>query len=229
MKSKISFVALLCLFSVCLSGCENDLKVDISQKEQNIELLRPIADSMGCNVEIELFNRQATEPLTALDIEKFKAKFKEIAAMDGMRIELRPMEVNSRVAESFSYSGTAEYDGHNFNVTVFWKKDSDTGEIFDIIGGMGGTATDDYNSYDYIVHEMVHMGQTLHASDNYTISITLKSDYIVTEYSYMYNAVMNRIRCKVAAGGNVYVTQNRGWFTVHSAGEGSWGDELLEN
>ena len=78
MKSKISFTALLCLFSICLSSCESDLNVDVSQKEQNIELLRSIADSMGCNVEIELFNRQATEPLTALDIEKFKAKFKKI-------------------------------------------------------------------------------------------------------------------------------------------------------
>ena len=47
MKSKISFIALLCLFSVCLSSCENDLNVEVSQKEQNIELLRSIADSMG--------------------------------------------------------------------------------------------------------------------------------------------------------------------------------------
>ena len=227
MKSKISFTALLCLLSVCLSSCESDLNVDVSQKEQNIELLRSIADSMGCNVEIELFNRQATEPLTALDIEKFKAKFKEIVAMDGMRIELSPVAIDSRVLESNSYRGIAGYDGHNFNVSVYWTLDSATGEFTDIVGGMGGRAIDDYKPYDYTVREMMHMGQTLHSSDTYAISITLKSDYIVTEYSYMYNTVMNQIRSKVAAEGYVYIQQNSGTFTVHSSGEGSWGDDLI--
>lgn len=92
---------------------------------------------------------------------------------------------------------------------------------------MGGRAIDDYNPYDYTVREMMHMGQTLHSSDTYAISITLKSDYIVTEYSYMYNTVMNQIRSKVAAEGYVYIQQNSGTFTVHSSGEGSWGDDLI--
>lgn len=137
---------------------------------------------------------------------------------------------DSRVVESFSYYGGVGYDGHTFDLAVHWRIDNSTGDIFDIYGGLGGGGWDDYYPYDYTYREMIHMGQTLHHANLEQISISLKADYVVSEYlpNSNGNHLMNRITSKVTATGIVYIQSYTSSFTIYSSGEGSWGRDLID-
>lgn len=184
---------------------------------------------MGCNVEIELFNQYATEPLETRVIDNYKEIFENIVGIDGLQITLS-YKVNSRTFESYCYYGVVSYEGHAFDLSVYWKKDNITGEIIDIYGGLSGENVSTYNPYDATVYEMIHMGQTIDFVNNDIISLTLKANYIVSVYTLNgngnpdYDNLLSRVTSKIIAYGSVYMNENYGSFTATSAGEESWGD-----
>lgn len=49
-------------------------------------ILQAIANDMGCNVEIELFNQYATEPLETRVIGNYKEIFGNIVGINGLQI-----------------------------------------------------------------------------------------------------------------------------------------------
>lgn len=73
---------------------------------------------MGCNVEIELFNQYATEPLETRVIDNYKEIFENIVGIDGLQITLS-YKVNSRTFESYCYYGVVSYEGHAFDFSVW--------------------------------------------------------------------------------------------------------------
>ena len=222
---------------LCFTACTNEETPQVSQKELNLNLVQSIAKDMGIQVDVELYGRQTIYPLTQEDIAYFKETFKQIAELDGQTVNFKINETNSRVAESFSYFGKAPFNGHSFNVAVYWKKDYQTGEVFDIVGGMAGYAETDPHVYPDATFitccEMFHMGQTIHHANGSEISISLHSDYIASQKCYNGlpgdSNVMNTTRCKVTAYGNVRFQGNTSSFEVHVAGPGSWGDDWRDN
>lgn len=184
---------------------------------------------MGCNVEIELFNHYATEPLEARVIDNYKKIFEQIAELNEVQIELSD-KVNSRTFEPFFYHGAVSYESHAFDLSVYWKKDNITGEIIDIYGGIGGENVSTYNPYDATVYEMIYMGQTIDFVNNNIISLTLKANYVVSVYCLDGNgqpdhdSLLSSVTSKVVVSGSVYMNANYGSFTATSAGEGSWGN-----
>ena len=226
---KLQLLLSACTILFCFNACSNEDDAQITQKEQNLLKLQSIAKEVGVNVEIELFNEHATRPLTNSEINKFKDEFLKIAELNGKKIALTKLS-DSRVVESFSYYGGVGYDGHTFDLAVHWRIDNSTGDIFDIYGGLGGGGWDDYYPYDYTYREMIHMGQTLHHANLEQISISLKADYVVSEYlpNSNGNHLMNRITSKVTATGIVYIQSYTSSFTIYSSGEGSWGRDLID-
>lgn len=218
----------LVVFILCFTACSNEEIPQVTQKELNLNLIQSIAKEMGIQVHVELYNEHATEPLTKQAINKYRNEFLKIAELNGKIIELTKLS-DSRVVESFSYYGGVGYDGHTFDLTVHWRIDNATGDIFDIYGGLGGERIDDYNPYDYTHREMIHMGQTIHHANLEQISISLKADYVVSEYlpTSNGNLLMNRITSKVTATGIVYIQSYTSSFTINSSGEGSWGLDLI--
>lgn len=237
---KLQLLLSACAILFCFTACSNDETPQVSQKELNLNLIQSIAKDMGVQVDVELYDRQAIYPLTKADIEYFKETFKQIAELDGQTVNLNINNTNSRVAEGFSYFGSALFNGHSFNVSVYWKKDNQTGEIFDIVGGMAGYAESDINDYQDVYFktccEMFHMGQTIHHANGTEISISLHSDYVATQKCYSNllpdigdGFTMNTTRCKVTAYGNVRFQGNTGSFVVNVAGSGSWGDDWRDD
>lgn len=225
---KLHLLLSACTILFCFTACSNEEIPQVSQKELNLDLIQSIAKDIGVQVDVELFNEHATEPLTKQAINKYRNEFLKIAELNGKTIELTKLS-DSRAVESFSYYGGVGYDGHTFNLTVHWRIDNATGDIFDIYGGLGGECIDDYDPYDYTRREMIHMGQTIHHSNLEQISISLKADYVVSEYLPTSNGdhLMNRITSKVTAYGTVYIKSYTSSFTVHSAGEGSWSLDMI--
>ena len=225
------------IFLLCFSACSNEEIPQVTQKELNLNLIQSIAKEMGVQVDVELYDRQAIYPLTKADIEHFKKTFKQIAELDGQTVDFNTNNTYSRVAEGFSYSGTAPFNGHSFNVAVYWKKDNQTGEVFDIVGGMAGYAETEPHVYPGATFvtccEMFHMGQTIHHANGSEICISLHSDYIATQKCYNglpgNGNVMNTTRCKVTAYGTVHFQGNTDSFVVHVAGSGSWGDDWRDD
>lgn len=226
---KLQLLLGVCTILFCFTACSNEEIPQVSQKELNLNLIQSIAKEIGVNVKIELFNEHATRPLTNSEINKFKNEFSKIAELNGKKLKLTKLP-DSRAIESFSYYGGVGYDGHTFDLAVHWRIDNSTGDIFDIYGGLGGGGWDDYYPYDYTYREMIHMGQTLHHANLEQISISLKADYVVSEYlpNSNGNHLMNRITSKVTATGIVYIQSYTSSFTIYSSGEGSWSRDWID-
>lgn len=221
---------LIIITSICWSGCSNQDEVQISFQEQNLLKLQTIAKEVGANVQIELFNEHTRRPLTNLEIRLYKNEFEKVVALNNYKIELSLIQSYSRAIESYSHYGGVEYDGHIFDLTIFWKIDNETGEIFDILGGLGGEKKDFYDPYDYTIREMIQREQTINYANNEQISISLKADYVVSVYTPTSTGdhLSSRITSKVTAAGIVYIKSNTSSFTMHSSGEGSWAEDMLE-
>ncbi len=235
---KIKFIAVFQLFALLITSCLNEQEPQFSYKESNLKLLQTMAKDANIEVEIEIYK---DKELNQSEILAHKLIFENIARLDNYAFKLIPNKCSSRVYEPYAYYGSASYDGNDFSVTVYWKKDNQTGDIIDVYGGLGGRFTTKYDdiygspTITGAVYSMIHYGQTINFMNNSTISLTLKADYVIETYTLnsagypdTSKLPLSRITSKVSASGDVNIINMTGAFDIHSAGEGSWGKDNLE-
>lgn len=226
-----------CFFITCLlgTGCVDENISNVSQKEQNMEVLYSLAKEVGCDAEIKL-SEEFNQPLSKEQIGMYRYLFENISKLDGYTFNLTSGTPMSRVYDSFSYSGSATYEGRSFSATVFWQKDNQTGEIREIVAGIGGRIYDTTGG-DIILYTMTNWGQTVDNISAGIISLTLKADYTVATYPRLNGSdsidtsrgPLSEIISKVGVAGQINTEIMTGNFTVHSAGPGSWALDMMPN
>lgn len=229
---------ILFVFVAMLSGCTNEQTFEYSVNEQNIKLIQKIACNYGFP-KVELYYEGIrTTPLSQDEIIAYENYFKELRQLNGMVIKTKGV-IDSRALESDVYYGTASYENHSYNITVYWMKDNQTNEICNIEGGIGGSSLTEYPWPDSdeiiiangIVNEIIYQGKTLHGASNGIISITIRGDYLTKRYKMNggridFDELYYQTVSKVAADGKVNTRTKEGQFVIHYSGEGSWVERL---
>ncbi|MBQ8888976.1 MAG: hypothetical protein IJY59_05755 [Bacteroidaceae bacterium] len=221
---------IIAIFTTCLlcTGCVNENISNISQKDQNLKDLYCLAKEVGCDVKIKL-SEEFNQPISKEQFDMYRSLFENISKLDGYTFHLSSDAPKSRVFESFSYSGDVTYEGRWFSAGVFWQKDNQTGEIKDVVAGLGGRIYDTTGG-DIILYTMTNWGQTINEISNGIISLTLKADYTIATYPRLNGSdsidisrgPLSEIVSKVGSAGQVDTEGMTGSFTAYSAGPGSW-------
>lgn len=217
----------------------NSTKFTPPLNEQNLKILYSLAKKYGHdNLYVECIGERKTL-LTNDEILVYEEYFKKLEKINGQIVKIVPSTSKRQRAASFTweqkeYNQGIQYDGNNFKIKVYWKKKNETGDIFDVEGGLYGNSYYDRPWNDVpplyfsniIIYSMESYSRELNGISGERIYITLKSDY-VTEMYNMVNGEPSilpyyRISFKVAAVGHVDTNQMIGQFTIQNSGEGTW-------
>ena len=227
----------LVLGTLLIVGCNSNDEncTDVDNAEYNKYIIEYLQHKYDVKAEVEVSQKEklSKEAIGCIEnyykfVSSLKQKPKEMVLKEKASGE-------SMATRTVFCTQTLVYEMDDIIAFVCYEIDGN-GKVADnpnIVSGLAGNGVS--NNYNCAIYKVDNYRSVCHASGNTIYADVLRGDYMVMVYQHFNNGhpdttsgISARIIVKLAAYGTVDVPSNRGSFTLHYAGEGSWARDEME-